>query len=536
MTSVSAYLRHPLTLLAAVALTIGFVWYVLGLPVDMPPNPLSPGEKLACVSYAPESTVSPSASVPVERIEADLAALAPHTDCVRTYRTGWGMDRVPEVAARLGLTVLQGVALGRDAAENRSEIERAVEISASAGTAIRAYVVGTEILGGRILKASELAAIVGEVRKRTESLVTSSEQAEGWTDADLLVGAVDFITLYVPLYEAAFPPAASGAAERIVETRRFVAEQFPDRPIAVVEAGWPGEGRMRGAALPSPANQALVLHRLVAAAKREKFHVSAIEGFDVARSGEGTAASHWGLLHSDGQRKFQWGGRVVSFPLWSMQAAMGILFALIVFAAGFFSARSAGPEMPAKVRWEPVAFIALGGGAFIGWTVADLPLHNHAAEDWLLSSLLVALALAVPPLCAAAVVRAVPFEGFGAILDPYMRRAAHPLGRVVAALFALTALAGIVIGLLFSFDGPLRDIPFAPLTGPATAIFVLAATNPRGARPEGIAELGAAIVLAACAGAILFNESFWNWQALWLAAALAALALACRMAGAQRRG
>ena len=49
-----------------------------------------------------------------------------------------------------------------------------------------------------------------------------------------------------------------------------------------------------------------------------------------------------------------------------------------------------------------------------------------------------------------------------------------------------------------------------------------------------VAEKAAALVLALSAALIVFNETLWNWQAVWLAALLAAVALACRRAPAAR--
>jgi hypothetical protein len=49
-------------------------------------------------------------------------------------------------------------------------------------------------------------------------------------------------------------------------------------------------------------------------------------------------------------------------------------------------------------------------------------------------------------------------------------------------------------------------------------------TMPRPRGHYGAAELAAAGVLALCVPYIVFNESFANWQSLWLCAALAALA------------
>jgi hypothetical protein len=52
-------------------------------------------------------------------------------------------------------------------------------------------------------------------------------------------------------------------------------------------------------------------------------------------------------------------------------------------------------------------------------------------------------------------------------------------------------------------------------------VLQLAAARPAG--PRAAAERVAAATLAASAGYILFNESFANWQSLWLCAALAGL-------------
>ena len=44
---------QPLALFALSALAVAVAWWWLGRPVPLPPSPLAPGEKLACVSYAP---------------------------------------------------------------------------------------------------------------------------------------------------------------------------------------------------------------------------------------------------------------------------------------------------------------------------------------------------------------------------------------------------------------------------------------------------------------------------------------------------
>jgi glucan 1,3-beta-glucosidase len=315
-----------------------------------------------------------------------------------------------------------------------------------------------------------------------------------------------------------------------------VAAEYPGKDVAI-EAGWPSAGRMREQALPSPSSQARVTHDLLASARTGRFQLVLFEGIDnpARATGMGTAASHWGLLPSATEPpKFRLGGSVINHPLWFTQGATGVLFAFVIFAAAFLGARSAGPHATESVRWSPVALIALAATPLLGWSIAELPVQNQSIGEWILGAALVLLAIVTPPVCAAVVVRRLPFEGFGALLDPAIRRHAHPLARAAGTLFSITVFIALAIALMLVFDAEKRDLPFAPLTGPAIALLVMGTVCPAGLRNDSVAERGAALVLAVAAGLIAFNESLWNWQAAWLAVLLVALAVACRRAPAAR--
>jgi len=104
----------------------------------------------------------------------------------------------------------------------------------------------------------------------------------------------------------------------------------------------------------------------------------------------------------------------------------------------------------------------------------------------------------------------------------------------VTLLFVLTVIVAIRIALGLVFEPRFHDFPFAPLTGPVAALAMLAWNNPHGMRRESAAELSAAVVLLGSVAYIVLNETFWNWQALWLAAVLVVLAWTCLRA--RRRG
>jgi glucan 1,3-beta-glucosidase len=527
------YLRHPGSLLAAVAVAIAVVWYALGYPVAMPAPPLAAGEKLDCVSYAPvPAGHAAAAAVSAIQIEADLRRLAPHVSCIRTYGATAGLDRVPEIAQRLGLTVLQGLAIGADEGANRAELERAAALARAHRATIRAFVVGSEVLTRGELSSIDLGALIRRVRETTKMPVTYADRWEAWFATGELANHVNFVTLHVPLYDASYPRSASQAVAAMRDARSKVAARIGKKEMMIGEIGWPSAGRMREGARPSAAGQARVLHEVTAAARADGFRLNIFEGLDQPwRQRDGSAAAHWGLVDAEtGTIKFAWGRAVSNHPRWFMQAALGVMLALVVFAAGFLAARSLGPKAPAAVDWRPVALIALGAGLFIGWAFEEAPQQSRSIIDWARATALIALAVATPSVAAATVVRSLPFKSFGALLARPEWRASHLLGRVISLLFVLVVVAAIQIALVLVFDPAGRPFPFAVLTGPAVALLVVAWLNAEPIRRDGVAELAAAAILVASAAILVLTETFQNWEALWLAAIFLVLAFACWLA------
>ncbi len=78
--------------------------------VDRPHSVKPASEKLDCVSYNPYrneySLDENKKHVSEETIDADMAIIAKRFRCVRTYTTLHGMDAVPKVAEKYGLTVI----------------------------------------------------------------------------------------------------------------------------------------------------------------------------------------------------------------------------------------------------------------------------------------------------------------------------------------------------------------------------------------------------------------------------------------------
>jgi exo-beta-1,3-glucanase (GH17 family) len=515
----------PAALFAVCATAIVGAWYWLGAPVAMPPSPLADGEKLYCLSYAPfreqQNPLSPGTKVEPAQIDDDLARLSRVTNCVRTYSIEHGLDRIPEIARRHGMKVLQGLWLSGLADKNREQVETTIALAKQFPDVIQTVFVGNEVLLRGEMSSTDLARTIRHVKSQVSMPVTYADVWEFWLRHRDVLEAVDFVTIHILPYWEDFPIPAGDAAAHVDSIRKQVVAAFPDKDILIGEAGWPSAGRMREGALPSPVNQARVLHEILSVAKSGNYRVNLIEAFDQPwkRQLEGTVGGHWGVFDAyKREPKFAWGGAVSNHPLWPWQAAGGVLFAALVFAAGWLAG---GGKSRAPDVWIGIAINATGAGILIGWAIANVPLESLGVGGWLRSLSLAGLAVAIPPAGAAALARGIPLPSFAGVLAERWRR--DRLRPALGTLLILLTVLAIVVALGLVFDPRYRDFPFAPLTAAAMPFLVLAVLTAAPAGRRGTAELAVAALLGVSAVYILFNEGVANWQAMWFCAALAGL-------------
>jgi glucan 1,3-beta-glucosidase len=524
-------MKLALGLFVIAAAAIAVVWWWLGSAVDMPPAPFGQGEKFQCVSYAPfrrgQSPLDVNLHVEAAQIDEDLARLAPLTDCVRTYSIDRGLDQIAGIAQRHGLKVLQGLWLGNDPEKNRYQIETAIALANRYPDVIRAVVVGNEVLLRGELSATDLAGIIRRVKAAVSVPVTYADVWEFWLRNRDLAAAADFITIHILPYWEDIPIPAAQAAAHVDAIRAKVAEAFPGKDILIGEVGWPSAGRMREGALPSRSNQARALEEVLIRARQAHYRVNLIEAFDQPwkRQLEGTVGGHWGLIDADTREpKFAWGQPVSDHPHWAWEAGGGAALAFLVFAtAAFAQRRSAKTDLSAST-WLAVAANALIPGVVIGRAIANVPVESLGVGGWTRSVALVAVALAAPLIATAGLVQGVVPPPFARLLA---RRPDRPADRLVLALGAVLLglmLLSVQTALGMVFDPRYRDFPFAPLTAAAVPFLILSLMGGRGQGPRGVAETVAAAALVLSAVYIVLDETFANWQAIWLAAILAASA------------
>jgi glucan 1,3-beta-glucosidase len=515
----------PLALLLISLSIIAALWWWLATPVTLTHAPIDPAAKLDCVSYAPfrddQTPMTPGLIVSPEQIQEDLAELAKISDCVRTYSVDNGLDKVPELASRVGLKVLLGIWIGNGRQKNAQLVNTAVSLAKDYPGVIKAIIVGNEVLLHGDMTPSDLRDLIRSVKARVDVPVTYADVWEYWLRYREVGSEVDFVTIHVLPYWEDFPVRAENAAAHVVAIQKRIAIAFPGKEILIGETGWPSFGRMREGALPSRINQAHVISEILDQAKREGFHINLIEAYDALwkREWEGTVGGNWGLFDGEHRKlKYPPGVAISNYPFWKLQMASGMILAISVFGAAWLTLRRR-PWTPRLTAWIAVAISATTAGILLGVAADKLRYESFGFGGWLEWGSLLAAAIASPVLCASALMSGRALPTFLDLIGPHESRTQSLATLLLGLVLTLTTLIAAQTALESLFDARWRDFPFAALTMAVLPFSTLALFNrPKsGARP--VAEAAFAGLFAAAVPYTIFIEGTQNWQALWTSAA-----------------
>ena len=523
-------LRTPLAVLISLG-AIAAVWWWLAIPTILARAPIDPNAKLQCISYAPfrghQTSLSPATQVSREQIAEDLAELAKISDCVRTYATDLGLDQIPELAAKVGLKVIQGIWLDRDRQKNLTQISTGIRLAREYPGTITALVVGNEVLLRGEMTASDLAATIRSVKAQVTVPVTYADVWEFWLRNREISDAVDFVTLHILPFWEDVPVPAEFAAAHADAIRRRMASVFPGKEILIGEIGWPSEGRMRESALPSRTNQARVVSEILDLARRENFRVNLFEAYDELwkQQLEGTVGGYWGLFDSVRRTpKYPPGVPISNFPLWKLQMSGGMALAILVFGTAWLTLRRK-PWQPPLVSWFAVGISATTAGILFGVAAQKMFYESYGTGSWLLSGALLGAATASPVFGANALMSGRASPTFLELLGPKDYRTLSGLATVHGLAWLVTIVIGTETALGLVFDPRYKDFPFAALTMAAVpfAAMTLLDRPTKGIRPMAESIFAGVFLVAAIYTGL--NEGPDNWQSLWTCAAYMLLAV-----------
>jgi len=512
--------------LVAGGLALGF-WAWRGQPVAMVD---SPTDKFRCVSYAPyrgaQTPFNPNTVIPPEQVEEDIRLLSARTNCVRTYSAMQGLWHVPVAAQKHGVKVLLGIWIGRDPESNAKEIAKAVEVAKANPQAIRAIVVGNEVMLRGELPASQLVELIAEVKAKSGLPVTYADVWEFWEKFPQIAPAVDFITIHILPYWEDHPIGIDGAVAHIFAIHDDVQKQFPGRTLLIGETGWPSFGRQREAARPSTANQARFVRQFLAQAETRQVDYNLIEAFDQPwkRHSEGAVGGNWGLFSEARAPKFPMKGGVLEDPAWTWRAggALGLAGLLLIPLVR----RGAGSASTGIV-------LALGGhAAAIGLTLHLRYVVETARTwiEWSTGCLGLGLGLAVAATLIHVMAGNAPWPapaGTRRVLDWIERPSSVAFD--TSLWLGLLRLAGVlaiaVTSLGLAFDARYRDFTVALHGITAGGFLLLHLIGPKEDAADAQAEPWLAAILAATVVAIVSVEGWQNgfalaWMAIVLASAL----------------
>jgi glucan 1,3-beta-glucosidase len=175
--------------------------------------------------------------------------------------------------------------------------------------------------------------------------------------------------------------------------------------------------------------------------------------------------------------------------------------------------------------WLRIAVSALVSGALAGLTIENVALESLTVGDWLRSLAWATAALIMPVVIAAGMVSGTGLPSFVQMLGRSPQRPHQALALGLGMLLLLLVVLALQSALGLVFEPRYRDLPFAPLLGASIPLLLATTlpTRPRGRRPA--AQTVAAGTLMLSTVYIVFNETFANWQAVWLCVGLVALAV-----------
>jgi exo-beta-1,3-glucanase (GH17 family) len=509
-------------------------WFVAGRPLMVKEPEVDDNHRLYSVSYSPlEKDQSPfdfakGLTISEKRIDSDMALLSRRFSCIRMY-SATGMESVPAYAEKYGLKVFLGAWVSKNPVNTQKELQTVIELAKRHPSSVQAVIVGNEALLRREVTGPQLAAYIRQIRSALPDVpVTYADVWEFWLKHPEVEPAVDFMMIHILPYWEDDPVAIDDAIDHVRTIRDQVAATFPEKEIMIGETGWPSQGRMREAALPSIENQARFIRGFIDLAEDGHWRYNLIEAFDQPwkRISEGAVGGYWGLYDPDRIDKNILSGPVSNFPNW-----------LRLF---YFSAGMALLTLPISMRHSAMSvaqWLKFSTGLMVGAILIVMQGNQFAIvtrngwENLWAGTVLIQAGIAYL-MTLDAIASGYPLHYFS--LDStihflYNRvrfgtKGREPVHRSSVICLSITRLGVVICALIavlgLLIDSRYRNFNNAGFIIPAIAFAWFSSRENRTASPDALERISAMILIAAAIG-VFINETPLNLQAdIWVGVCL----------------
>jgi len=350
--------------IAVASLSIG-LWSIFNIPETEPAWP----DRIQGFSFQPmQKGQSPVDGVFPSEVDIlkDLELLKGKSHAVRTYTVDGTFGAIPRLARDLNINVALGAWIDERIAHNEEEVRGLIEITNTNWRNVVRVIVGNEVILRNDIPVEKLITYIDQVRAAVERPVSTAEPWHVWLKHPELVEHVDYLAVHMlPYWEQLH---LEDAVEYVVDKMDRLKEAYPDKPIIITEVGWPSNGRTRGGAVASAANEATFLRRFLKRAEVEGYTYYVMEAFDQPwkQSTEGAVGAYWGVYDVDRQPKFEFSKPIVMIPGWHILAFISIFIAAITFSMLLLD----GDTLRARGRGF-LALIAFLAATAMVWVIYD---------------------------------------------------------------------------------------------------------------------------------------------------------------------
>lgn len=245
----------------------------------------------------------PGTQISEAQIRERLSIVQPYVNWIRTFSCTEGNERIPQIAAELGLKTMVGIWLDDDHEHNAIELKNGIEVAKAGYADILA--VGNEVLLRDEMSEDELINYINQAKEGAPGVPVGYVDAYFKFVAHPPVSAACDVILAncYPFWEGI---AAEHALVYMKEMYRLATTAAKGKPVIISETGWPNIGTPERAAVPSFENAIRYFINAYQWAEEEHIDIIYFSAFDEAWkvASEGDVGAYWGLWDKDGVLKY----------------------------------------------------------------------------------------------------------------------------------------------------------------------------------------------------------------------------------------